>query len=186
MYALCVVYNPSNPHLALGPVCTLVADSACCAPIYMHEHWTVLNTDRISNIVTLLFQACAGSCNAYYWRIKTILHWVARQTTHDGWLGGPYYLWVVRGCCGQKWRWNPYTCITSVLFIVNHHQGIYPKILLSLEGTRCLFKVLQSFWNFTGSSAPVLPSHLSTFKVIGVFFQTTHSCQTEKNLSEIH
>ena len=74
MYALCVVYNPSNPHLALGPVCTLVADSACCAPIYMHEHWTVLNTDRISNIVTLLFQACAGSCNAYYWRIKTILH----------------------------------------------------------------------------------------------------------------
>ena len=74
MYALCVVYNPSNPHLALGPVCTLVADYACCAPIYMHEHWTVLNTDRNSNIVTLLFRTCTGSCYAKIWRIKTILH----------------------------------------------------------------------------------------------------------------
>ena len=64
MYALCVVYNPSNPHLALGPVCILVADSEWCVPIYMHEHWTVLNTDRNSNIVTLLFQAYAGSCYA--------------------------------------------------------------------------------------------------------------------------
>ena len=47
MYALCVVYNPINPHLALGPV----------------------------------FQACAGSCNAYYWRIKTILHWRRDELT---------------------------------------------------------------------------------------------------------
>ena len=89
MYALCVVYNPSNPHLALGPVCTLVADSACCAPIYiyiyiyiyMHEHWTVLNTDRNSNIVTLLFHGCAGSCCAKIWRIKTILLWRRDELT---------------------------------------------------------------------------------------------------------
>ena len=87
MHALCVVYNPSNLHLALGPVWTLVADSACCAYIYiyiykyiyiniyiyMHEHWTVLNTDRNTNTVILLFQACAGSCYAKIWRMKTIL-----------------------------------------------------------------------------------------------------------------
>ena len=30
--------------------------------------------------------------------------WVAQRTTHGGWLGGPYYLWVVRICYGQKWR----------------------------------------------------------------------------------
>ena len=40
MYALHVVYNPSNPHLALGPVCIPVADSECCAPIYI-----CINTD---------------------------------------------------------------------------------------------------------------------------------------------
>ena len=46
---------------------------------------------------------------------------VAQRTTHGVWLGGSYYLWVVRICCGQKWRLNPY--MTSVLFIFSHQQG---------------------------------------------------------------
>ena len=50
-----------------------------------------------------------------------------------------------------------------VLFVFNHHQGLYPEILLSLGGTRFLFKVHQSFWNFTGGPLVVLPSRLSTF-----------------------
>ena len=35
---------------------------------------------------------------------------------------------------------------------------IYPDMSLSLEGTRILFKVLQSFWNSIGGSALVLPN----------------------------
>ena len=62
--------------------------------------------------------------------------------------------------------------MTSVLFIFNHHQGLYHKISSSLGCTRFLFKVLQSFWNLRGGPLPVLPNHLSTFKTIGVFYQT--------------
>ena len=89
--------------------------------------------------------------------------WVARQTTHGGCLGGPYYF-----------GWSVYAVVRNddepLISLLCHHQGIYLKILLSLEGTRFLFKVLQSFWNLTGGSAPMLPSRLSTFKVIGLFF----------------
>ena len=38
-----------------------------------------------------------------------------------------------------------------MLFIFDHHQGLYQKILSSLGGTRFLFKVLQSFWNLIGA-----------------------------------
>ena len=38
-----------------------------------------------------------------------------------------------------------------MLFIFDHQQGLYQKILSSLGGTRFLFKVLQSFLNLTGA-----------------------------------
>ena len=53
--------------------------------------------------------------------------------------------------------------ITSVQFIFNHLQGLYPKVFWSLESTRFIFKVLQSLWNLTGG-------HLLTFKGIGLIY----------------
>ena len=47
---------------------------------------------------------------------------VAQRTTHGGWLGGPYYLWLVR--INAVVRNDDKPLITSVLFIVNHHQGL--------------------------------------------------------------
>ena len=60
-------------------------------------------------------------------------------------------------------------------FVFHHLQGVYPKISLSLRRTRFLFKVLQSFWNLIGGPLPVVPSCLSNFKAIGVFFCKLHT-----------
>ena len=60
--------------------------------------------------------------------------WVAQRTTHGGWLGGPYYLWVIRND-------NKTLIMTSMPFVFHDHQGLYPKISLSLGRTRFLFKV---------------------------------------------
>ena len=59
--------------------------------------------------------------------------------------------------------------------LLKRPQGLYPKISLSLGGTRFLFKVLQSFWNLTGDLLLVLASRLSIFKAIGVFFSKLHT-----------
>ena len=45
----------------------------------------------------------------------------------------------------------------------------YHKISLSLEAARFVLKIIWSFWNFTGTSAVVLPSRLSNFKVMRWF-----------------
>ena len=88
--------------------------------------------------------------------------------------------WVVRITFG----WSVYVVVrndnktlimTSMPFVFHDHQGLYPKISLSLGRTRFLFKVLQSFWNLIGGLLLVVPSCLSNFKAIGNF-QTTHSC----------
>ena len=70
---------------------------------------------------------------------------------------------------------NKTLIMTSMPFVFHDHQGLYPKISLSLGRTRFLFEVLQSFWNLIGGPLLVLPSCLSHFKAIGNF-QTTHSC----------
>ena len=59
--------------------------------------------------------------------------------------------------------------------LLKRPQGLYPKISLSLGGTRFLFKVLQSFWNLTGDPLLVLASRLSILKAIGVFFSKLHT-----------
>ena len=46
MYALCVVYNPSNPHLALGPVCRMLNNSCC---ILMQISLKIVLKDLIAN-----------------------------------------------------------------------------------------------------------------------------------------
>ena len=94
--------------------------------------------------------------------------------------------WVVRIIFG----WSVYvvvrnddkTLITnSMPFVFHNHQGLYPKISLSLGRTRFLFKVLQSSWNLIGGPLPVVSSCLSNFKAIGVFFPNyTHLLSCEK------
>ena len=64
--------------------------------------------------------------------------------------------WVVRITFGWSVyvvlrNYNKTLIMTSMLFVFHHHQGLYPKISLSLGRTRFLFKVLQSFWNLIGS-----------------------------------
>ena len=59
--------------------------------------------------------------------------------------------------------------------LLKRPQGLYPKISLSLGGTRFLFKVLQSFWNLTCDPLLVLATRLSILKAIGVFFSKLHT-----------
>ena len=109
------------------------------------------------------------------WQIENIYDAVLSKVHNPESPNGPPIMgsWVVHitfgWCvCGQKSWWDPY--ITSEKFIFNYHQGLnYPKISLSIEGTIFLFEILQSLWNLTGCSAPVLPSHLSPFKWLEYF-----------------
>ena len=71
-------------------------------------------------------------------------------------------------------------------FVFHHHQGVYPKISLSLGRTRFMFKVLQSFWNLIGGPLPVVPSCLWNFKAIGVFFPNyTQLLNCEKSVGNL-
>ena len=94
-----------------------------------------------------------------------------RSPTVDCWvvlpLGGPYMLW-------SEMAIKPSYDLCAIFF--DHHQGLCHKISSSLVVTRFLFKALQSFWNLTGGSPPVLPNRLSTFQAIGIFFQAIHGC----------
>ena len=51
---------------------------------------------------------------------------------------------------------------------------------------RFLFKVIQSFWNLIGGPLPVVPSCLSNFKTIGVFFPNyTQLLNCEKSVGNL-
>ena len=121
----------------------------------------------------------------FEWNFRSlILLWnsVLSKVQNRGSPNGPPMVdgWVVRIAFG----WSVYVVVrndnktlimTSMPFVFHDHQGLYPKISLSLGRTRFLFKVLQSFWNLIGGPLLVVPSCLSNFKAIGNF-QTTHSC----------
>ena len=97
--------------------------------------------------------------------------WMAGWSIHDLPLGILYMMW------------SEMTIRYQFHFRADYFQstpGPPSKFFWSFEGMRFECKVLQMLWNLTGGSAAVLPSHLPTFKVIRLFSQSTHRCQTAK------
>ena len=166
---MCIEYAPSNVHTVF----------LCFVMLWLYIDFC--------DLFTHILQHCHDDVIKWnhfpsYWPFVRGIHRSAVNSPHKGqWRGALMFSlicawingWVNSRKAGDLRRHRAHY---DVIVMIHWRQGLYSlsgrtsyrKISWSLDVASFEFKLVQSLWNVTGTSAAVLPKRLSNFRAIQI------------------